>query len=155
MAGKARQADKGPDGAHPEADRSTAPGGGGTTEPEQVRPEQPAEARPAGRRTATLTLPFVTAQFHAPELRAPTREDFDAAAREARSMLPSRKSLLFYGGLAASAVAGIIEWPVAAAIGVGTALAGQGAANPAPGGAAAQPTGGATTESRAAPDQKA
>ena len=70
-------------------------------------------------------------------------------------MLPSGKALLFYGGLAATAVAGIIEWPVAAAIGVGTALANQGAANPAPSGQAAQPAEGTTTGTSQATEQKA
>jgi hypothetical protein len=31
--------------------------------------------------------------------------------------------LLFYGGLAVGAVFGIIDWPVAAAIGIGTVIA--------------------------------
>jgi hypothetical protein len=53
-------------------------------------------------------------------------------------MLPSRKSLLFFGGLAATAVAGVIEWPVAVAIGVGTALASRGEANPEPRGGTPQ-----------------
>ncbi len=86
---------------------------------------------PTGRRSASLELPFVSAQFrapdwHLPEWRLPNRGDLDAATRGARSMLPSRKSMLFLGGLAVTAVAGVIEWPVAAAIGVGSALAARG-----------------------------
>jgi hypothetical protein len=90
------------------------------------------ETRAGGARTATLTLPFVTAQFRAPDLHVPSREEVGGAARGAWSMLPSGKSMLFYGGLAATAVVGVIEWPVAAAIGVGSALASRGAANPRP-----------------------
>jgi hypothetical protein len=105
-----------------------------TAEAEVVRPEEPAEGRIEGKRTATLNLPFVTAEFRAPELHAPIWGDVNAAARGAQSMLPSGKSLLFFGALAVAAAAEIIEWPVAVAIGVGSALAGQGAASPAPGG---------------------
>ena len=85
-----------------------------------------------GGRTATLNLPFVTAQFRAPDLHVPSRQEVGDAARGAWSMLPSGSSMLFYGGLAATAVVGAIEWPVAAAIGVGSALASRGAANPLP-----------------------
>ena len=92
--------------------------------------EQAARERFAGHRTATINLPFVTAVFRVPDVHAPTREDLDAAARGVWSMLPSGKSALFYGGLAATAVAGVIEWPVAAAIGIGSALASRGAASP-------------------------
>jgi hypothetical protein len=90
------------------------------------------EARAAAAHTATLNLPFVTAQFRAPELHVPSRDEIGAVARGARSMLPSTSSMLFYGGLAVTAVVGAIEWPVAAAIGVGSALASRGGADPRP-----------------------
>jgi hypothetical protein len=89
-----------------------------------------AEDRTQGGRTATLTLPFVTAEFRAPDLHVPSREELGAAARDVQSMLPSRSSMLFYGGLAVTVAIGAIEWPVAAAIGVGSALASRGAADP-------------------------
>lgn len=91
-----------------------------------------AEATERGGRTATLNLPFVTAQFRMPDLHVPSRDELGSAARGARSMLPSRSSTLFYGGLAVTAAIGAIEWPVAAAIGVGSALASRRAADPAP-----------------------
>ena len=104
-----------------------------TTEPaDEVRPARPAEGRFEGRRSATVNLPFVTAQFRVPDLYPPRREELGWVVHTARSMLPSGPSLWFFGGLAATAIAGIIEWPVAAAIGVGSALAGQGATNPEP-----------------------
>ena len=155
MAGRTREADKRSDEAPAQSDQGTANGGGKAGVAEQVRPEEPGEGRFEGRRSATVNLPFVTAQFRAPDLRAPTRKDLNAAARGARSMAPSGKSLLFYGGLAATAVAGVIEWPVAVAIGVGTALANQGAANPAPRGGASQPVEGATGERGDGGEQKA
>ncbi|GEL19221.1 hypothetical protein [Pseudonocardia asaccharolytica] len=83
-------------------------------------------------RTATLNLPFVTAVFHPPDVHVPTREELNDAARRVGGLLPSGKSALYYGGLAATALAGVIEWPVAAAIGVGTALASRGEARPEP-----------------------
>jgi hypothetical protein len=105
---------------------------------EGVAGEQPTATGDAGQaeqqRTATLNLPFVTAQFRAPRLHMPGRGDMDSAARGARSLLPSPKAALYFGALAVTAAAGVIEWPVAAAIGVGTALASRGEANPEPSG---------------------
>ncbi|MCU1626862.1 MAG: hypothetical protein JWP64_1811 [Pseudonocardia sp.] len=141
MAGKARQTETatGDAAAAPAAQPGGGTQAGGTsTLTEDVRPERPAEGGAEGERSATVNLPFVTAQFRAPHLHLPGRADLDAAARGAQSLLPSPKSLLFFGGLAATAVAGIIEWPVAAAIGVGTALASRGEANPEPHGGTSQ-----------------
>jgi hypothetical protein len=141
MAGKARQTETatGDAAAAPAAQPGGGTQAGGTsTLTEDVRPERPAEGGAEGERSATVNLPFVTAQFRAPHLHLPGRADLDAAARGAQSLLPSPKSLLFFGGLAATAVAGIIEWPVAAAIGVGTALASRGEANPEPRGGTSQ-----------------
>ncbi|MCE3551354.1 hypothetical protein LWC33_07800 [Pseudonocardia sp. RS11V-5] len=130
MAGRTRQAEK--SAGEGMAEVAAAADGGSSTETEQVRPDQPAEGRFEGHRSATVNLPFVTAQFRAPDLHAPRREDFEAVARGARSVLPSGKALLFFGGLAVTAVAGVIEWPVAAAIGVGSALASRGRADVTP-----------------------
>jgi hypothetical protein len=89
----------------------------------------------AGReRTARVRLPFVTAEFRAPHLHMPGRGEVDAVARGARSLLPGPKAALYYGALAVTAAVGVIEWPVAAAIGVGAALASRGEANPQPSG---------------------
>jgi hypothetical protein len=86
------------------------------------------EAADGGQRTATVNLPFVTAQFRAPEIHlphvhVPGRQEVGALAQTARSMLPSPKTVLYFGGLAALAAIEVIEWPVAAAIAVGTAIA--------------------------------
>ncbi len=57
-----------------------------------------------------------------------TRQDLAATARAATSLLPGRpsrppvKDLAFYGGLGALAVAGALEWPIAAAVGGATWL---------------------------------
>lgn len=79
-----------------------------------------------GAHEATVELPFVTAQFHAPEVRVPGREDVTSAANAVRSQLPSRDHALFYGALGLSAAFAVIDWPVALAIGVGTALVSRG-----------------------------
>ncbi|ONI82626.1 hypothetical protein ALI22I_42075 [Saccharothrix sp. ALI-22-I] len=78
-----------------------------------------------------MNLPFVTAQFRAPELHmphvhAPSREDLGAVVRTAGSFLPAPRTVLYFGGLALMAALEVIEWPVAAAIGVGAALAPRG-----------------------------
>jgi hypothetical protein len=44
------------------------------------------------------------------------------AVRGIRSRLPSPAVALFYSGLAATAAIGAISWPVAVAVGVGTAV---------------------------------
>lgn len=77
---------------------------------------------------ATVELPFVTAQFHAPDVHVPGREDLSSAANAVRSQLPSRDHALFYGALGLSAAFAMIDWPVALAIGVGTALVSRGSA---------------------------
>jgi hypothetical protein len=135
MAGKPRSAERTEQSS---GETQNKPEGGGSLT-EEVRPSQPAEGSAEGRRSATVNLPFMTAQFRAPDMHVPGRDELAGAARGARSLLPSKSAALFYGGLAVVAVAGAIEWPVAAAIGVGTALASRGAADPQPrGGGPAQ-----------------
>jgi hypothetical protein len=78
-------------------------------------------------RTATVTLPFVTATFRAPEMtlppvRVPNRQDVDAAVQAVQPYLPSPQQAAYYGALAALATVELIEWPVALAIGAGSAL---------------------------------
>src|SRR3979490_673350 len=75
--------------------------------------------------TATVNMPFLTAQFHAPDLHLPKRRprEIRAALQTVRTFLPSREQALYYGGLALMATFELVEWPVAAALGVGTVLA--------------------------------
>lgn len=78
-------------------------------------------------RTATVNLPFVTATFRQPELtlpavRVPDRKDVDAAVQTVQPYLPSPQQAAYYGALAALAAVELIEWPVALAIGAGTAV---------------------------------
>jgi hypothetical protein len=76
-------------------------------------------------RTITVNLPFVTATFRRPEIdlpRVPNRQELLFAAHTVQSFLPPPRQALYFGGLAALAAFEIIEWPVALAIGAGTAL---------------------------------
>jgi hypothetical protein len=77
--------------------------------------------------TATVQLPFVTAQFRRPDVHIPDRDDLAGAVNTVRNTvrenLPSREQMAYYGGLGLLAVFAVIEWPVAAAIGVGTLVA--------------------------------
>ncbi|GAA2893258.1 hypothetical protein GCM10010517_57760 [Streptosporangium fragile] len=110
------------------APRSTAPA------PTEQRTAEREAAEPAtGDRSYTLNLPMLTVQVrppHMPHLRMPhvrmpyvNRQEASHAVHTARTFLPPPERLAYYGGLGALAVAGLIEWPVAAAIGVGTVIA--------------------------------
>lgn len=103
-------------------------------------------------RSTTVDLPFVHAEFRAPDLhlpRVPTprvampnlpnlpnRAEFTSALGVVRSFLPPPRQLAYFGALGVLAAVELIEWPVAVAIGVGTAIAGR----------AGQRGGGASTE---------
>jgi hypothetical protein len=47
------------------------------------------------------------------------------AAQTVRANLPSTERMLYYGGLGVLATVGALEWPVAAALGVGVWVAGR------------------------------
>jgi len=47
------------------------------------------------------------------------------AAQAVRANLPPTERLVYYGGLGLMATVGVLEWPVAAAVGVGVWLAGR------------------------------
>lgn len=131
MATKARSAARPTSGAAVSERGDDAPA---TQTPRVHSPAEQLEHTPR-ETTATLRLPFVTAYFHAPGLSAPKLPNGHQVAEATRpvwSLLPSPKETLYFGGLAITAIAGLIEWPVAAAIGVGTALARQGRPDPEP-----------------------
>ncbi|SDY06968.1 hypothetical protein SAMN05216215_101997 [Saccharopolyspora shandongensis] len=72
-----------------------------------------------------ITLPYVTAELHTTKVHLPGlpgRKELASAVDTVRGQLPSREQALFYGGLTAAAAFSLIEWPVAAAIGIGNAL---------------------------------
>ncbi|WP_433501363.1 hypothetical protein ACQP1K_14190 [Sphaerimonospora sp. CA-214678] len=89
----------------------------------------PAATEEAGRQF-NVNLPFVRIQVRPPDLRLPhielphvSRHDVGQAVGIARTFLPPPERLAYYGGLGALAVFGLIDWPVAAAIGAGTMIA--------------------------------
>ena len=74
-------------------------------------------------KTATVNLPFMTAQFRRPAVHLPGRHQAGSAASRVKTSLPSPVQMLYYTGLGALAVAEVVEWPVAVAIGAGTLVA--------------------------------
>jgi hypothetical protein len=96
---------------------------------DSATPSEATQVRSA--RTATVNLPFVTATFHKPEtlhlpqIRVPDRQQVLSAAQAVQSYLPSPEQAAYFGGLAALAAFEVLEWPVALAIGAGTALMGR------------------------------
>ncbi|MGH3785758.1 MAG: hypothetical protein ACRDRG_04255 [Pseudonocardiaceae bacterium] len=89
--------------------------------PEPNTPAERVSSETSQPRTATVNLPFVTAQFRKPEI------DLGSAVGAVRSLLPTPMGAVYYGGLAALAAFSVIDWPVAAAIGIGTEIARRGA----------------------------
>jgi hypothetical protein len=79
--------------------------------------ERAEQTRGGHAQTATVRLPFVTAQFRVPDV------DIGPVMHVVRSSLPTPRRALYYGGLASLAALSVIDWPVAAAIGIGTEIA--------------------------------
>ncbi|OPG10188.1 hypothetical protein [Microbispora sp. GKU 823] len=109
-----------------------------TTKPPTPTPT-PTPAPPTGpgmemkeehRPQLDLNLPFLRVQLRAPEMHLPhvgmphiSGQDVGHAVDVARTFLPPPERIMYYGGLGALAALGILEWPVAAAIGAGTMIA--------------------------------
>lgn len=100
-----------------------------TTAAERAKTSR-APARQQGRRRPELTVPVLTPQLKVRHLHVPigapvpTGHDIAEAGRAVSSYLPPPSRLGYYAGLGVLAAAGVIEWPIAAAIGVGVAVAG-------------------------------
>lgn len=96
------------------------------------------------RRTATLHLPLLTAELHAPHVprphaphvsvphvpmphasmpTLPGRQQVADLGRGVSDLLPPTDQLALYGGLGAAAALGVLDWPVALAVAAGTAVA--------------------------------
>jgi hypothetical protein len=77
----------------------------------------------------SMTVPVVNVQVPMLRARVPGLGARAAEARWAaqavRANLPPTGRLLYYGGLGLMATVGVLEWPVAAAVGVGVWLAGR------------------------------
>jgi hypothetical protein len=79
-------------------------------------------------RSAAVPVPILTPRLKVYQLRLAVSgpSSIGQAGRRMAGRLPPPKQLAFYGALGVAAVLGAIDWPVAAAIGIGTALAGRG-----------------------------
>ena len=89
-----------------------------------VEPAVPAPAAP----TFSLNLPFLSVSVVRPASSRPaagTDDSPGAAVAPWDAVPPTAQKVLFYGGVAALGVAGVVEWPVVAAIAAGTWLAGR------------------------------
>lgn len=85
------------------------------------------------RRQVTLALPMMSIQLHKPEMPSISmphiplphisKQEMGHAVDVAKSILPPPERVAYYGALGALAVFGVVEWPVAAAIGMGTVIA--------------------------------
>jgi hypothetical protein len=108
-------------------DRSAAGGRGGSKGDSKGDPKQ-----------ITLDLPMMTVQLRGPEMRMPhlempdmphvelphvSKQEMGQAVDVVRSFLPAPERVAYYGALGALAVFGVLDWPVAAAIGAGTMIA--------------------------------
>jgi hypothetical protein len=91
----------------------------------------------------TLDLPMLTIQIRRPELRMPHvemphvemprvpmphigKQEIGHYVDVARTFIPPPERVAYYGALGALAVFGVVDWPVAAAIGAGTIIAQRG-----------------------------
>lgn len=94
-------------------------------------------------RTATVDLPFVTAEFRMPEVRMPevrmpdlaqlsvpgaSSSDVNGAVAFVRSYLPPPQQAAYYACLGVLGALQLVEWPVVAAIAAGSAVSRQVAA---------------------------
>jgi hypothetical protein len=86
--------------------------------------ERPARTRVRGR-GSVVPIPVLAPRIKVVRLRVPPPglAYVEDAGRVVASYLPPPGRLAFYGGLGAAAVFGLIDWPVAAAIGLGTVVA--------------------------------
>lgn len=106
------------------AERSTSPRGRTSAKsagaPEEKKAREPAARRDGERHGLTLDLPMLSINVHPPRIsRQQVGDVVGTAVNNARAMLRPKR-IVYYGGLAALAAFEMIEWPVAAAIGVGT-----------------------------------
>lgn len=85
---------------------------------------RPARARAEHKRSA-VPIPLITPRVRVVKLHVPPpgMAYVEDAGRLVASYLPPPGRLAFYGGLGVAAVFGLIDWPVAAAIGIGTVVA--------------------------------
>lgn len=108
------------------SDTRTSAGRGRTGRAAKAPAKQPAEEHEAGPHVhmahPQVPIPYMTRK----DLSATMRTAGSAMPTLPASKLPSRDQLALYGGLGVLAAFGAVDWPVAAAIGVATAVARRG-----------------------------
>lgn len=94
-----------------------------TATAQQRRSRTPAARR--GNGGATVKVPVVAPTVKVMKVHVPGRgmSYIGDAGRLAASYLPPADRLAFYGGLGLAAIVGVLDWPVAAAVGLGTMIA--------------------------------
>ncbi|MFB9835049.1 hypothetical protein [Actinoallomurus acaciae] len=70
-----------------------------------------------------VPVPVLTPHMKTVHVPTPGMSYVGDAGRLVAGYLPSPERLAFYGGLGVAAILGAIDWPVAAAIGIGTMVA--------------------------------
>jgi hypothetical protein len=103
-----------PTAARRKAAPSKTAGGGPASRPSALE---------TARSSVTVKLPLVTVQVRAPHVPRVRPIGVGRAVSSVQSSLPPPERMAYYAGLGALAMFGVIEWPVAAAIGAGTILA--------------------------------
>jgi hypothetical protein len=82
------------------------------------------QTRHGAESTQEATIPIPVPAIHTKRVSVPAT--MGQAKQSVTGQLRPSRGLLFYGGLAAVAAFGVIDWPVAAAIGIGTVIARRG-----------------------------
>lgn len=100
--------------------QGTAKAGATTT---VQRPAARPSATRAGGNGVDVPLPVLTPHLKTVHVPTPGMSYVEDAGRTVAAYLPPPGRLAFYGGLGIAAVAGLLDWPVAAAIGIGTVVA--------------------------------
>jgi hypothetical protein len=70
-----------------------------------------------------VPVPVLSPHVKTVHVAAPGMSYVEDAGRMVAAYLPPPERLAFYGGLGLAAIFGAIDWPVAAAIGIGTMIA--------------------------------
>ncbi|WP_051021814.1 hypothetical protein [Nocardia araoensis] len=92
----------------------------------KTEPPTGSEAATTGRggmRVPIPTLGMRMARVPLPPGPRTVATGVSSATTAVRNRVPDRESLLYFGGLGAAAVTGLVSWPVAGAIGVGVWVA--------------------------------
>jgi hypothetical protein len=70
-----------------------------------------------------VPIPVLTPHMKVMHLRTPRMAYMEDAGRMVAAYMPPPERIAFYGGLGVAAVVGLLDWPVAAAIGIGAVVA--------------------------------